>query len=428
MKMLFIHQNFPGQYLHLVQRLQAAGNNEIVGLGETENIQNRGTIYGITTIGYPKPEGAGEATHHYLQSTEAAVRRGQSVARTLISLREKGYTPDVISLHPGWGEGLFVRDVYPNTPILMFCEFFFNATEADLTFDPEFSYSVDWQFSVRIRNSAQLISLPTANALISPTAWQASRYPSILRREIQQIHDGIDVDYMCPAPSASVCLAPQEVHGESRVVENGPLRLSRKDKVITFVSRNIEPYRGAHIFFRCMPELQRRHPDAHILIIGKDGTSYSPALPDGQTYKAMFLEELNGQLDFSRIHFLDHVPYADLRSIFRISSAHVYLTYPFVLSWSAMEAMACECLMIASDTEPLREVITHRENGLLVNFFDKEALINAVDAALTTPQAFEGLRKAARQSIIKHYALDTCLERHTTLLYDRAAGRYSQEL
>ena len=428
MKLLFIHQNFPGQYLHLVQRLRSGGDAEILGLGEKENILRRGTIYGITTIGYPKPQGAGKDTHHYLQSTEAAVRRGQAVVRSLLELRDKGFTPDVISVHPGWGEGLFVRDVFPRTPILMFCEYFFNAAEADLNFDPEFPYSLDWNFSVRVRNTPQLLSLPTANALVSPTAWQISRYPSILRREIQQIHDGIDVDYMCPDYAATLTLQPQETPGESRLADEGPLTLRRGDKVVTYVVRNIEPYRGAHIFLRALPELQRRHPGAHVLIVGEDGASYSPALPEGQTYKAKFLEELRGRLDLSRVHFLGRIPYAALRNVFRVSAAHVYLTYPFVLSWSALEAMACGCLLVASRTEPVQEVITHGRNGLLVDFFESNALADTLDAALSRPRDFDGLRASARETIVSRYALDACLERQIALLHDLAAGRYSREL
>lgn len=424
MKLLFIHQNFPGQYLHLVQHLRASGQHEIIGIGESDNIKKRGTIYGITTLGYAKPKGPSQGTHHYLQSTEAAVRRGQSVARSLLRLRDKGFTPDVICAHPGWGEALFLRDIYPDTPILMFCEFFFDAYKADMVFDPEFPATPDAQFAVRVRNAPQLLSLPAANALVSPTAWQISRYPAAFRQEIQQIHDGIDTDYMYPDPAASLRLEPQETPGESRLAQDGPLVLGRKDKIVTFVVRNIEPYRGAHVFLRALPELQKRHPDTHILIAGDNGASYSRSLPEGQTYKQKLLEELEGKLDFSHIHFLGKIPYSALRNLFRITTAHVYLTYPFVLSWSALEAMACECLLVASKTEPVQEVVRHEENGLLVDFFDHEKLISTLDAVLSRPHDFDHLRSAARETILRDYCLSTCLERHTALLNDLAAGSY----
>lgn len=426
MKLLFIHQNFPGQYLHLVQHLRASGQHEIIGIGEADNIKKRGTIYGITTLGYAKPKGPGENTHHYLQSTEAAVRRGQAVARSLLGLRDKGFMPDVICVHPGWGEALFIRDVFPQTPILMFCEFFFNAYEADMVFDPEFPTTPDAQFAVRVRNAPQLLSLPTANALLSPTAWQLSRYPAAFRQEIQQIHDGIDTDYMHPDSGATLRLEPQGSPGESRLSPDGSLTLSRKDKIVSFISRNIEPYRGAHMFLRALPDLQQRHPDAHILIVGDDSASYSRSLPDGQTYKKIFLKELEGRLDLSHIHFLGKIPYNALRDLFRITTAHVYLTYPFVLSWSVMEAMACESLVIASRTEPVLEVIRHKHNGLLVDFFNPRELAGTLDAALSNPRGLDPLRSAARETITRDYNLSTCLERHTALLEDLAAGAYSR--
>lgn len=446
MKILFIHQNFPGQYLHLVQYLQRQGGHTIVGLGEAENIKKRGTIPGITSLGYLTPQNAGPNTHHYLQSTEAAVRRGQNVARSLLDMKGKGFTPDVISLHPGWGEGLFVRDVFPDTPILMFCEYYFRAGQADLGFDPEFPQSPDWSFSIRLRNSAQIMSLITASACVSPTHWQASRYPTFVRERVKIMHDGVNTGYMTPDPDDSLTLQRLETPGESRVQDNAPrpgnsnaaapepgysaaplgppLTLTRRDKVITYVARNLEPYRGLHVFLRALPEIQARQPDAHIVIVGNNGVSYSPALPKGETYKDRYLANVADNLDFSRIHFTGRIPYPALRSLFRISSAHVYLTYPFVLSWSMLEAMACEALVIGSATSPVQEMISHGENGLLVDFFDTAALANALDAALNEPERFAPLRKQARRTVVDRYALDICLRRQAALLDDLALGRY----
>ncbi len=437
MKFLFVHQNFPGQFLHLAQHLRAVTGNEVVGVGETDNIKRRGTISGMMTLGYPPPQKSGRETHHYLQSTEAAGRRGQAAARVLLSLKQKGFEPDVISVHPGWGEGLFVRDVFPKTPIVMFAEFYFKAGEADLAFDPEFPRNLDWDFSVRLRNTPQLLSLPTANVCISPTRWQASRYPAHIRRVTQIIHDGIDTDVMCPDVEATLTIQPLTVPGESRIVEpagpplgegevaNGdPITLGRKDEVIVFVSRNLEPYRGFHVFMRALPKILARRPKARVLIIGADGTSYSPTLPEGETYKALYLREAGDALDLSRVHFLGRIPYAALRAAFRISSVHVCLTYPFVLSWSTLEAMACEGLVLASNTEPVREVIQDGVNGLLTDFFDQAALVDRIDMVLDDPESFAPMRKAARETVLETYALRRCLPRQAQLLHDLSAGMY----
>ncbi|MCC8195032.1 MAG: glycosyltransferase [Deltaproteobacteria bacterium] len=445
MNVLFIHQNFPGQYFHLAGYLARVGNHSVTGLGDVENIRKRGVLKGITTIGYPSPKGAGEATHPYLQGTEAAIRRGQAVARSLLQLKGQGYAPDVISVHPGWGEGLFVRDVYPDVPTLMFCEFYFHAGQADLGFDPEFPATPDWSYSIRIRNTAQVMSILTGNALVSPSRWQASRYPACFRNGMNIIHDGVNTGWMTPDPDEFLVLQPLRKAGESRLVaftgttlaletpaggsgellpEGDPVTLRRGDKVVLFVTRNLEPYRGYHVFMRSLPALQKRHPDAAIVIVGDAGLSYSPTLPEGHSYKDKYLDEVRGELDLGRVHFVGRLPYEGLRAAFRIASAHVYLTYPFVLSWSLLESMSCEGLIVASDTEPVREVIRHGENGLLVDFFDRDALVGTVDAVLREPGKTAALRKSARSFVEMHMPMEKCLRRQAELLEALARGKY----
>lgn len=469
MKILLVHQNFPGQYLHLAQHLRNMGEHEIVGLGEAKNIKARGVIKGITTIGYPTPEGAGEKTHPYLQSTEAAVRRGQAAARSMLDLKKKGFIPDVVCVHPGWGEGLFVRDIFPDAAIQAFCEFYFRPGEADLEFDPEFPEPPGRFYSINFLNTPQLLFLINANVCLAPTSWQASRYPDFLQERMHIIHDGVDTAFMQPAQDTLLALTPLQTPGESRVFgyqlphslptlahmpekngetpaenephqENGmtcildlkegeipgsnPITLSRRDKVITYIGRNLEPYRGFHVFMRALPEIQRLHPDAHTIIVGRDGLSYSPVLPEGQTYKKKYLKELEGRLDLSRIHFVGRIPYPALRAMYCISSAHVYLTYPFVLSWSMLEAMSCEGLVVGSATAPVEEVITHGKNGLLVDFFDKDALVSILDGILKDPHKYDALRKQARKTIIQRYELKDCLAQQVDLIRELADGEY----
>ncbi|MDR1946883.1 MAG: glycosyltransferase [Desulfovibrio sp.] len=444
MKILFIHQNFPGQYLYLVQYLRRAGH-KITGIGEDANIKKRGVIRGCTTIGYPSPQKAGPDTHHYLRGLEACVRRGQAVARTLIKLRDRGFVPDVISLHPGWGEGLFVREIFPRTPLIMFCEYYFRAGQADVGFDPEFPADPDWIFSINLRNTAQIMSLLSADCCLCPTEWQASRYPAFIRDNMRIIHDGINTDFMTPDPEERIVLQPLKKPGHSRILDRlksappqgeekvgdagerepagKPLRLSRADKVITYAARNLEPYRGIHAFLRSLPELQKRHPDAHVVIAGNDGTSYSRTPPGGCSYKDIYLGEISGKVDLSRIHFLGRIAYPSLRALFRVTTAHVYLTYPFVLSWSCLEAMSCGALTVASDTGPVPEVITHGDNGLLVDFFDREKLLATLNDILENPCAFDAIRSRARNSVVGKYRLDNCLGQQLSLLEDAVGGR-----
>ncbi len=432
MKILLVHQNFPGQYLNLARYMASSKDNIVVGLGESKHIDSIGAIPEITTVGYATPQPGNPATHSYLRNFENCVFRGQVAARAMQKLKEKGFVPDVICLHPGWGEGIFVKDIYPSVPVVMFCEYYFWGNEADLDFDPEFARSPDTRFFARVSNSAQLTSFTSADVCISPTRWQTSRYPKFMRERIKTIHDGINTDFMRPDPTASVRLQKLDYRGSSRFVPHDEdvaaqadiVTLDASSKVVTYSVRNLEPYRGFHIFLRSLPEVQAAHPDAHIIIIGGTEVSYSKPLPPGESYKNIILGQLEGQLDFSRIHFTGKVPYEALRRVFQISSAHVYLSYPFVLSWSLLEAMSCECLLIASRTEPLLEVAEDGKNAVLFDFLDHSALAGHINAALANPAAFKPMRQAARQMVVERYNLRKCLAEQWDLVKRAAAGEF----
>ena len=421
--------------MYLARYLRTLPGVTVMGIGEKVNIQKRGTINGLVTLGYKTPRGAGEKTHPYLQFPEASVRRGQAVARGLMHMKQQGLVPDVILAHPGWGEALFVRDVFPDTPLVLFCEFFFRPREADMSFDPEYPCSFEQQASVKIRNSVQTTSFMDANALISPTHWQASRYPKFFQSFMNIIHEGVDTALVTPEGRASISLVQGEDgnctvleadtagRGAAASVPDGPvLTLSRGQKVLTYVARNLEPYRGFHRFLRALPAIQSKHPDLHTIIVGGNEVSYSPHLPAGRTYKQQVLEPLRDSLDLSRVHFTGRVSYTNLLSIYRMSSAHVYLTYPFVLSWSLLEVMAAGGLVIGSRTSPVEEVVTHGANGLLVDFFDRDALVDTVHEALLYPEKFGELRRAARQTIVDKYEQKHCLEKQMALLASVCGG------
>jgi len=252
-----------------------------------------------------------------------------------------------------------------------------------------------------MRNATQLISLEAADAAISPTQWQRAQYPAMLQERISVIHDGVDTDMVCPGPVAAFQLP----NGTS---------LKSGDEVITYVARNLEPYRGIHQLLRALPQILAARPQAQVLVVGGDEVSYGRAAPDGQTYRALYMQELAGKVDASRIHFLGKLPYPQYLQVLRLSSAHVYLTYPFVLSWSMLEAMACGCLLIGSNTAPVLEVLQHQRNGLLVDFHAPEAIAATVIAALENPQAMAPLREQARRDVQQHFDLKrVCLPRLT---------------
>ena len=376
MKLLFVHQNFPGQYRHLAAHYARQGA-EVVALGETRNLPGKARIPGVKLFGY---EFQDKAADPFTGSVERAIARGRVVAGAAAQLRGRGLRPDVVFAHIGWGEAIFLKDVFPEAKLLLYAEFFYRARGADLGFDPEFPVSAEKVLRTRVMNAPLLMSLDAADWSVAPTRWQAGRFSPAQRARMSVVHDGIDTDYI----------------GSSR-------RDCPEEELVTYVSRNLEPYRGFHVFMRAIPEIQRRRPRARIAIIGGDDVSYSPRLPDGDTWRARLLRELEGKIDLSRVTFTGKLPYHEYLALLSRSSAHVYLTYPFVLSWSLLEAMAAGCCIIGSRTAPVEEAIEHGVNGLLVDFFSPEGIAAAVDEALSRDT--RPLRERARQTVLERYDL-----------------------
>ncbi|BCM81778.1 glycosyltransferase [Methylobacterium indicum] len=406
MRVLFVHQNFPGQYRHIAPALAARPSAEVVALG----INPAPTLPGVRHLRYAVAGRSTPGIHPPAASFETATLRGEAAARAALALKAEGFCPDVICGHSGWGETLFLKDVWPRARLLTFAEFFYSATGADTGFDPEFPGAEGDAFRTRARNAAQLLAFEASDRLVSPTAWQASRIPAVFRDRLTVIHDGIDTDLLRPDPRVRITL------GRDR------LSLGVGDEVVTFVNRNLEPYRGYHSFMRALPEILRRRPKARAVIVGGSDTSYGAKPPAGRTWRDIFLDEVRADLDLSRVHFVGNIPYRDYVDLLRVSMVHVYLTYPFVLSWSMLEAMALGACIVGSATPPVEEVIRHRRNGLLVDFFSRRAIAEAVVSVLADPAAVAPLRAAARETALSYDLERVCLPAHLRLIEAVAAG------
>jgi glycosyltransferase involved in cell wall biosynthesis len=388
-KYLFIHQNFPGQFKHLAPALAAQGH-EVVGVGMNQpTIPQPGVLYFRHDVA-GQPHGPRPPTQ--LKDLYGKVLRAESAAARLEWLKQQGFEPDVIFVHPGWGEALYVRDIFPKARLLIYAEYYYQGEGGDAFFDPEFSQpSTAALQRLRLRNTHLLHAMSVADGALSPTEFQRDRHPAWFRDRITVIHDGIDTERFRPEPSAYVQL------------QSAGLTLRPGDEVVVFVARQLEPYRGYHIFMRALPELMKQRPNARVVIVGGDGVSYGAAPPQGKSWKQIFLDEVKEKIDMKRIHFVGKVPHAVLTQLMQVSAVYTYLTYPFVLSWSLMEAMSTGCLIVASKTAPVEEVIEHGRNGLLVDFFDPQALAATVADALERRASLQPLRDAARQTIIERY-------------------------
>ena len=400
MKILFIHQNFPGQFKFLAPALVKQGHTVVaMTMQKTEAKEWQG----VRLAPYTATRGTTPKVHPWISDFETKTIRAEACFRAALRIRAEGLNPDLIVSHHGWGESLFLKDVWPQAKLAIYCEFYYHPRGADVGFDPEFPAEDAGEVCrLRLKNLNNLLHFDVADAAISPTHWQASTFPEPFRSKITVVHDGIDTEAVAPNPAVSLTL-------------NGNIKLTRADEVITFVNRNLEPYRGYHIFMRALPELLKRRPQARVLIVGADDVSYGARPAEGKKWKDIFASEVRPQIsdaDWARVHFLGHIPYQHFIPLLQLSTVHVYLTYPFVLSWSLLEAMSVGCAIVASDTQPLREAIRHDDTGRLVDFFDVPGLANEVCALLDDPVARQRLGANARAFAQATYDLKTvCLPR-----------------
>ena len=397
MKILFVHQNFPGQFLHLAPELARRGH-ECLAL--TDQVNNRASAVPVMRYKFEAQKVDPAATRLGRNYTTMS-DRGVVVARAAQSLRDtRGYVPDVIFGHSGWGETLFLKEIWPEAKLLVYAEFYYKGRGADVGFDPEFGHSGLDQVMIAQGRTAHLgQALVHADAGLSPTRWQASTYPAPLRRMIEVIHDGVDTAVMVPDATASFALP------DGRVLRAG-------DEVLTFVNRNLEPYRGYHTFMRALPAVMAARPDAQVVIVGGDEVSYGAAPKGEKGWKARFLAEVQDRIDPGRVHFAGKVAYPQFVALMQVSRAHAYLTYPFVLSWSMLEAMSAGAHVVGSRTAPVEELIRDGVNGTLVDFFDVPAWSAALIKALAEPERYLALRRAARQTVLEGYDLrGHCLPR-----------------
>ncbi len=398
MNILFVHQNFPGQYRELFSWLVAQGGHEIVFLTQRE-VPN--AIAGAKVIRYKTHHKPAENAYALSKYWEENCGNGLAVALACQRLNEDGFKPDIIIGHVGWGELTFLKQVWADVPIIGYFEYYFLAKGGSVGFDPEFPASEHAPFVMHGRNAVNFANIQTVDLGHSPTLWQRDTFPESFHDKIYVKHDGIRTDRLTPNRDASIPLGRL---GRPLTVE---------DEIFTYMARNMEPTRGFHVFMRALPHILDRRPNARVLIIGGSETSYGKSSDVKGGYRAVMEAEVGDRVDWDRVHFLGRVPYAAYQQVIQISRCHIYLTVPFVLSWSLLESMSMGATIVASDTPPVREVIEHEKTGILVDFFDHKALAAKVAEVLSRPRRFAKLGPAARAHVVRHYDFETrCLPEH----------------
>ena len=395
MNILFLHRNFPAQFRYIAPELAKNPENKVFFITNNETIN----LPNIHKFVYKLKRQVPDDCHRYLRFYEESVIHAQSTAETAIILKNQGFKPDIIYGHT-WGQTMYMKDIFPGTPLLCYFEWFYNATGGDIGFDGK-QPNIDDLAKLRSKNAHLLIDLYSCDAGICPTQFQYKQFPKEFRQKIKVLHDGIDTDFCTPKDDTEF------------LIEDKNITLSRKDEVITYATRGMEEYRGFPQFMKAVEILQKKRPNLQIIIGGEDRICYGPQLL-GTTYKKIMLEKLD--LDLNRIHFVGSLPFNKFINLLRISSAHLYLTYPFVCSWSLLDAMSCGCPIVASATEPVMEFIEDGKNGILFDFFNIDQQVEKIEYALDNKDKMEILRKNARQTIIDNYQLKDLLPKHIEYL------------
>jgi glycosyltransferase involved in cell wall biosynthesis len=378
MNILFVHRDYPGQFGAIADRLARSPHHRVAFINSVQS----STLNGIQAIRAQPRRKPAATTHHYLHSFEADVLMGQAVYEAGIRLRQGGFMPDVILGHCGWGATLYLREAFPAARFVGYFEWYYHPRDSDADFLDPAGMTPDNACRIRSLNAPILMTLEDVDFGIVPTEFQRRQFPIPYQQKLTTLHDGVDTEYFCPSAPAFKSIGGHDFGGI--------------DKLVTYATRGLEPYRGFPHFMRALDGLLRRDKAVHVAIAGEDRSFYSRSLPNGETYKEMMLRELQ-DLPRDRVHFVGTLPRDEYRNLLRLSSLHVYLTVPFVPSWSLVEAMSCGCHIVASDTIPVREVIGNTSTAHLTDFRDVLQLEEVMYCALGEQEVAAKMRGAARR-------------------------------
>lgn len=388
MKILFVHQNYPGQFRESLPRLAGSGSHKIVFLTKRPIVT---PPKDHAVVVYKDKHVTDSKVHRMARLFDTQVGTATAVRDACAELKKRGFVPDLIVGHAGWGELMFIADVYPGVPMAGYFEYYFIPQGGCVGYDPEFPEVPDVSTLLHARNAMNYLTFVRCAAGFTASEWQKQTFPALFHSNMHVLHEGIRTDVLTPDHASNIRV---DLKGKT---------FSRADEIVTYIARNLEPIRGTHTMLRSLPTLQKLRPQAHVVVVGADGVSYGRTLGGEETYRQRLAKELGDTVDWSRVHFVGQLPYRDLVSLLRLSRTHVYLTAPFVISWSMMEAMSLEKVVIASDNAPVRQFIEPDKTGLLVDFFNPVQLAETIARVCEAPARYEEIGRAARRAMVERY-------------------------
>lgn len=410
MRFLFIHPSFPGQFLHLAHHL-GTGGHQVAFLtmsGEP------GELPGVRRFTYKPGGNLSLRTHPYLRSMEKGILLGQATYQCAAQLKSQGFVPDAIIGQAGCGSSMYMKDLFPTVPLINHFDWYYHAHGTVAKFDSKEHLGVDEECRIRTQNGPALLDLYNCDVGVIPMYWQHSQFPAEYARKIKVIFEGINTEAYRPQPEKRV------------VLPKIGLDLSHAKEIVTYASRGLEPCRGFPQFMKAIAEVQRQRSECQVVVVGSDEVLHDIPLSSGQTWKKKMLKELT--LDHSRLHFTGLLNREDFVTVLQASTVHVYLSSPFILSRSMLEAMSCGCALVASATQPVQEVVLDGVNGLLADFFSPQKLAEKIVETLSDPSLRNALSHRARETIMDRYDLRQMLPRHLNLIQQmmsvaRSAGQ-----
>ncbi len=387
MHIVWIHQNFPAQFGHIAKRL--ADGQKV----RSTFVTNRPPAkpVGIEVVPYQIRGGATRHNSYFTRTFENSVAHAHGVYE---ACKQWGGRPDLVVAHSGFGSSLFLRELW-NCPIINYFEYFYHPHDSDLDFRPNMPAAERDVLRSYCRNAMLLLDLENCDAGYCPTDWQRSRFPAVYQPKLTTVFDGVDTQVWKRHADAPRTIADRVIPADTRIV--------------TYVSRGFESMRGFDVFIQAAKRIYQAYPNVIFAVVGSDRIAYGgdQRFTRGQSFREHVLSQ--DEYDLSKFIFTGMLPSPALAQLWSIADLHIYLTVPFVLSWSLFNALACGATVLASDTEPVRELITDRENGLLTDFFDVETLASQAVDVLNTPEDFAHLRRAGERLIEERYSLETTL-------------------